>query len=136
MLGVLHRTALGKGPDNFQQFFKVCDAERHCTRSGSARHNKQLVDIKDRHFLEIERRSALGLILVYNRLLAETARFETVKDFQRSLQQLLENALYPDAKIGELHIAHVCMRTPIHYDKMRIALCTYSIVIAALHGVA
>ena len=93
MLGVLHRTALGKGPDHFRQFFKVSEAERHCTRSGSARHNRQLVDIKDRHFLEIERRSALGLIWVYNRLPTETARFETVKDFQRSLQQLLGERL-------------------------------------------
>ena len=61
----------------------------HCTRSGSCRHNRQFVDIKDRHFLEIERRSALGLIWVYNRLPAEIVYCDTVKGFQTALQQLL-----------------------------------------------
>ena len=93
MLGVLHRTALGKCPDHFRKFFQLSGAERRCTRSGSVRHNRQLVDIKDRHFLEIERRSTLRLICVYNRLPAEIARHDTVKEFQRSLQQLLKSRL-------------------------------------------
>ena len=89
MLGMLHRTALGKGPDHFQHFFQASIADRHFTRSGSCRHNRQLVDIKDRHFLEIERRSALGLIWVYNRLPAEIVYYDTVKGFQTALQKLL-----------------------------------------------
>ena len=93
MLGLLHRTVLGKGPYHFRKFFQLSGAERRGTRSGSVRHNRQLVDIKDRHFLEIERRSALGLIWVYNRLPADIARHDTVKEFQRSLQQLLKSRL-------------------------------------------
>ena len=62
MMGVLHRTALGKGPVRFQQFFQLSTADRLCTRSGSARHNKQLVDSRNRQFLEMERHSALGLM--------------------------------------------------------------------------
>ena len=78
MMGVMLRTALGKGPDHFQQFFQLSRADRLCTRSGSVRHNRQLVDIRNRHFLEIERRSALGLIWVYNRLPEYTIRQVTV----------------------------------------------------------
>ena len=93
MLGVLHRTALGKGPVHFQQFFQLSTADRTCTRSGSVRHNRQLVDIRNRHFLEMERRSALGLIWVYNRVPGEIIRYDTVKDFQKSLQQFLKERL-------------------------------------------
>ena len=93
MLGVLHRTALGKGPVHFQQFFQLSTADRICTRSGSVRHNRQLVDIRNRHFLEMERRSALGLIWVYNRVPGEIIRYDTVKEFQKSLQQLLKERL-------------------------------------------
>ena len=79
MMGLLHRAALGKGPDHFKQFFKLSTAERHCTRSGSGRHSRQLLDIRNEHFLEIERRSALGLVWVYNRLPDGISRHDTVK---------------------------------------------------------
>ena len=62
MLGLLHRTALGKGPDHFQKFFHLSSADRRCTRSWTGRHNRQLVDIRNRHFFEVERRRALGFI--------------------------------------------------------------------------
>ena len=93
MMGLLHRAALGKGPDHFKQFFKLSTAERHCTRSGSGRHSRQLLDIRNEHFLEIERRSALGLVWVYNRLPDGIARHDTVKEFQRTLQLLLKDRL-------------------------------------------
>ena len=35
MLGLLHRTALGKGPNHFLQFFKLSKSERQCTGSGA-----------------------------------------------------------------------------------------------------
>ena len=81
MLGLLHRTALGKGPEHFQAFFKLSIAERHShsTRSGSKQHSRQLLDIRKGHYLEIERRSALGLIWVYNRLPVAIVRHESVK---------------------------------------------------------
>ena len=91
MLGVLHRAALGKGPEHFKKFFTLSTAEHHCTRSGQGRHSRQLMDIRNEHFLEIERRSALGLIWVYNRLPPEIARHNTVKEFQTSLQHLLKD---------------------------------------------
>ena len=93
MMGLLHRAALGKGPDHFKQFFKLSTAERHCTRSGSGRHSRQLLEIRNEHFLEIERRSALGLVWVYNRLPDGISRHDTVKEFQRTLQLLLKDRL-------------------------------------------
>ena len=44
-------------------------------------------------FLEIERRSAVGLIFVYNRLPADIVAQVTVKAFQRGLQQLLKERI-------------------------------------------
>ena len=93
MPGFLHRTALGKGPEHFQAVFKLSIAERHSTRSGSKQHSRQLLDIRKGHYLEIERRSALGLIWVYNRLPVAIVRHESVKEFQRALQILLKERL-------------------------------------------
>ena len=93
MLGLLHRTALGKGPEHVQAFFKLPIAERHSTRSGSKQHSRQILDIRKEHYLEIERRSALGLIWVYNRLPVAIVRRESVKEFQRALQILLKERL-------------------------------------------
>ena len=93
MMGLLHRAALGKGPAHFKKFFRLSTAERPCTRSGTWRHNRQLIDIRNEHFLEIQPRSALGSIWVYNRLPAEIARHDTVKYFQTSMQHLLKDRL-------------------------------------------
>ena len=43
MMGVLHRAAIGKGPEHFKAFFKLSTAERHYTRSWTGRHSRQLV---------------------------------------------------------------------------------------------
>ena len=93
MLGLIHRCVLNKGPEHFNTFFAASTQQRRNTRSASARHGKQLSDIRNRRFLEIERRSALGLIWVYNRLPEEIVRHDNVKDFQRSLQSLLKDIL-------------------------------------------
>ena len=93
MMGVLHRAAIGKGPEHFKAFFRLSTAERHYTRSWTGRHSRQLVDIRNEHFLEIERRSALGLTWVYNRLPAEIVRHESVKEFQKSMQLLMKDRL-------------------------------------------
>ena len=76
-----------------QHLFAASSQQRRNTRSASMRHGKQLADIRNRRFLEIERRSALGLIWVYNRLPEEIVRHDNVKDFQRSLQTLLKDIL-------------------------------------------
>ena len=93
MMGVLHRATIGKGPEHFKTFFRLSTAERHYTRSWTGRHTRQLVDIRNEHFLEIERRSALGLTWVYHRLPAEIVRHESVKEFQKSMQLLMKDRL-------------------------------------------
>ena len=84
-----------KGPNHFHAFFKLSIAQRHnhSTRSGSKQHSRQLLDIRKGHYLEIERRSALGLIWVYDRLPVAIVRNESVKEFQRALQILLKERL-------------------------------------------
>ena len=70
MLGVVHRTVLGKGPEHFKAFFKARGQPlTKVTRLGCRRHTKQLVDPRTGAFPELMRRSALGLIAVYNLLL-------------------------------------------------------------------
>ena len=91
MLGFIHRCVLGKGPAHFREFFKL-DGSRHlAARARQRRHNRQLADIRERHFSEMERRSALGLIFVYNRLPADIVAQESVKGFQHCLQEFLKD---------------------------------------------
>ena len=50
MLGLIHRTVLGKGPPHFNEFFQRVPAEvgKSCTtRKKAGLHNKQLKDIRD-----------------------------------------------------------------------------------------
>ena len=63
---------------------------RCSTRSSTRRHEFQLVDFRNKPFLEIQRRSALGLVWVYNRLPARIVAQKTVKGFQSMLQGFLK----------------------------------------------
>ena len=49
MLGVIHRSVLGKGPPQFHELFQRADASAptRATRQSAQRHNKQLVDVRD-----------------------------------------------------------------------------------------
>ena len=91
MLGVIHRMVLGKGPAHFKRFFQLAETRRHSyfTRRSAQNHPKQLEDPRKGAFPELLRRSALGLIAVYNLLPAELVAEKTVKDFQTKLQQVL-----------------------------------------------
>ena len=90
MLGVLHRAALQLGPEHFQRFFYKEGAARQApTRAAARRHSGQLADYRKGRFLEVLRRSAFGLVAVYNRLPAEVVAANSVKDFQRLLQNFL-----------------------------------------------
>ena len=93
MLGLIHRCTLDKGPNHFKEVFKRSTAQRRNTRAGSKEHDKQLVDMRSRSFLEVERRSALGLIWVYNHLPQEIVSVSDVKGFQRDLQGLLKHQI-------------------------------------------
>ena len=92
MLGVIHRTVLKKGPEHFKEFFFATLGQRHKyeTKLNTRRHSKQLEDPRKGAFPELVRRSALGLIAVYNRLPAEVVREDTVKGFQKQLQELVK----------------------------------------------
>ena len=83
MLGVIHRSVLGKGPAHFRTFFvRAADTEPHrMTRQWTHRHNKQLVDdARAGRFLEVIRRSALGLVAIYNMLPQAMVDEESVVD--------------------------------------------------------
>ena len=92
MLGVIHRSVLGLGPEQFGTFFRrnKCTNEPYATRGMKNRHDMQLEDIRDGQFLEIQRRSALGLVWVYNRLPGEIVATKTVSCFQPKLHELVK----------------------------------------------
>ena len=77
MLGLIHRTAVGKGPSHFKEHFKL---EAHGR-------------IKDRRAnlkATVVRRSGLGLVAVYNLLPQSWKNIKTVKGFQKHLQEKLK----------------------------------------------
>ena len=92
MLGVIHRTTLGKGPTHFQQFFHAAAKSNtsYLTRRAAKNHSRQLEDPRKGAFPELLRRSALGLIAVYNLLPESIVAEDTVKEFQKKLQELLK----------------------------------------------
>ena len=93
MLGVVHRSVLGKGPPSFQKWF--FSAKRDCaylTRSCKKKHSRQLHDYLDGTHTALLRRSALGLPRVYNQLPESVVSCKTVKTFQRALQNLVKEA--------------------------------------------
>ena len=90
MLGLVHRAALGLGPPQFQKFFflRGQTAESN-TRRGTRRHHLELCETRRGRFLELVRRSALGLVAVYN-LLPKEVLADNVKDFQSKVQELVQ----------------------------------------------
>ena len=77
MLGLIHRTALGKGPQHFKELFE----------RGS---NGRLVDPRQSIGGELVKRSALGLIAIYNFLPDRCTQLRSVKLFQAELQTILK----------------------------------------------
>ena len=93
MLGLIHRTVLRKGPEHFQKLFVLKQSTGvHQTRleGRRQRHGRQLEDPRNSTHLNCVRRSALGLVAVYNLLPAAVVANETVKEFQTGLQELLK----------------------------------------------
>ena len=93
MLGLIHRCVLEKGPQQFREFFKPADKRQQPnTRLQKKRekHGRQLHDPRKSSHLNVVRRSALGLVAVYNLLPAAVVRNTEVKDFQRELQELFK----------------------------------------------
>ena len=92
MLGVLHRTVLGKVPAHFERFFrlKAPRAAAHWTRLEERRHSRQLEERTYSNCPELLRRSAFGLIRVYNWLPEEVVATDCVHAFQAHLQDLVK----------------------------------------------
>ena len=88
MLGLVHRTVLGKGPCHFQAFFKLQNSPG--TRYRRQRHSKQLEDPCDRpNCPNYVLSSAFGLIAIYNLLPQYVVECVSVKSFQANLQQIV-----------------------------------------------
>jgi len=77
MLGLIHRTMLGKGPLHFKDLFA----------RGS---NGRLVDPRQSIGGELVKRSALGLVAIYNLLPERCTRLKSVNMFQKELQTILK----------------------------------------------
>ena len=75
MLGVIHRTIIGKGPAHFKEHFKL-------TKSG------KLQDPREQIGGRLIQRSALGLVAIYNKLPDQCKKAKTVKEFQTALQEM------------------------------------------------
>ena len=79
-----------KRAEHSREFPSPGDTAYRRTRAGRSLHSRQLIDIRGQPFLEIEKRSALGLSWVYNRLPNDIVMVVDVKVFQRNLQQFMK----------------------------------------------
>ena len=77
MLGLIHRTVLGKGPPQFQEYFK------------KQQHNLTLHDPRNDNKSPLVKRSALGLVAIYNMLPHSSRAAKSVSAFQKSLQEIV-----------------------------------------------
>ena len=78
MLGLIHRTTLGKGPDQFQDFFKR-DPQGYGT----------LRDPRHACKSPLIKRSAFGLVAIYNMLPPSVVEIKSVSAFQKRLQEVI-----------------------------------------------
>ena len=123
MLGIIHRTVLGKGPKQFGHFFKE---DIDARREGRGRHQLQLLPLPDdvSDFMlpgsrpaNYIQNSAFGLINIYNRLppdVVEASR--DVTSFQRGLQQLVLSRAEAGCHDWELTLSP---RIPLHRHPLR-----------------
>ena len=81
MLGLIHRTVVGQGSPHFRKHFKPHRADK-CDRTG----RWWKVEEPRGTLSPLMKRSAIGLVKVYNQLPAKVANSPTVKEFQKRLQ--------------------------------------------------
>ena len=82
MLGLIHRAALRKGPAQLQMLFR---------RTSTA--HRQIEEWNMRGGAGVLKRSAFGLIPVYNKLPEAVRNVDAVKAFQHALQSRVKQAL-------------------------------------------
>ncbi len=93
ILGVIHRAAMRAGPPQLWKFFRRDTGTPIRLRRGNRRHDVQLVEWPSGRNLDVLRRSALGMIRVYNLLPEECVAARDVSGFQSSLSQLVRDRL-------------------------------------------
>ena len=108
MLGLAHRTILGKGPKQFQEYFKRDETYR-------------LEDPRKTIGGEMVKRSALGLVAIYNLLPDDMKKAADVKNFQRELQSLMKSRAETGCEDWELLLSP---RRPL--EKINGGLCARS----------
>ena len=81
-----------KETPQFRRFFSLSKSTEHgyWTRQAGRRHSKQLQEVTLPHCPELLRRSALGLVKVYNLLPESAVATDCVKEFQHNLQELVK----------------------------------------------
>jgi hypothetical protein len=88
MLGLIHRTVLGKGPPHFRKHFKLAGL----TASGVQRkHCRHIIDPRSELRGNSITRSALGLVAIYNLLPESIVMCSDVSSFQTGLQRLVKD---------------------------------------------
>ena len=91
MLGLIHRAAIGRGPVQLHGFFrKSARYVSKATRLQLSWHDAQLVEYRNGSHTEYVKRSALGLVSVYNLLPCYVLALESVSVFQGALQNMLK----------------------------------------------
>ena len=87
LLGLIHRTVLGLGPNQFQRFFRLDENRRNPEgRESERRHSLQLITHRTGKYLKLLGDSILGLVDVYNLLPAYVVAAGDVSNFQKRLQ--------------------------------------------------
>ena len=94
VLGVIHRAASRDGPPQLWRFFQRSAAGVRAAARRRIRHDRQVAEWPLGRNLEIMRRSALGMIRVYNLLPQNVVEQVAVKNFQSALTQLVRDRVF------------------------------------------
>ena len=115
MLGLIHRTVLGKGPSQFRRFFHPGNtaAFPRALRNPSRPHNHQLFDRMDGSESNALRRSALSLVYPYNLLPPEVIAKDKVNTFQRALQIAVKRACKEELPEWEFILSSGAHQLPV-----------------------
>ena len=102
MLGLLHRIRLGTAPACLANLFPLRSNPIYSygRRDGPPRHPHQYDDPVSAQSPLYMKRSVFGLLRVYNGLAPDIVELQTVKFFQRKLQNLVKDATYGEWFLG------------------------------------
>ena len=91
ILGCIHRAAKLQGPPSLWKFFRRNTVQTASATRRGHRHSLQLIEWPAGRNLELMRRSAFGMIRVYNLLPQEIVVKTHVKFFQFALTEMLRD---------------------------------------------